>query len=244
VGSRVWSLVAICTLSTVIFPSQAANIPDLREIFVCLTCNQAVGSGAEKALIDAGAHTSPLPRARSHRDLRRVEPDGVASRRGPQRQCARSSVSLWQCVPVLIRFGAPVRRLGSARRIRRHDPDRNRRQSRVVLDACARPDSEPSAVASAVGRRQYPQGRSLTPLLRRRQYKNIIGRAGRLAASGQAFLLVEGPADEERKWHRYILGTPEDVRSTLSDPNADTVTLALRVVPAASPYRRQPGRAA
>ena len=99
------------------------------------------------------------------------------------------------------------------------------------------------AEAVVVAELDHPAGRGQSTPYAVAEYKNIVGRAGRLgfATSGQAFLLVEGPVDEERKWHRYVLGTPEDVRSTLLDPNADTLTLVLRVLAAATPVAASDG---
>jgi hypothetical protein len=78
----------------------------------------------------------------------------------------------------------------------------------------------------------HPQGASPPIPYSVAEYKNIIGRAGRLGYSdrGQAFLLVDGPIDEQRKWINYITGTPEDLHSTLLDSSLDRLTLVLRVL--------------
>ncbi|MGH3941653.1 MAG: DEAD/DEAH box helicase [Pseudonocardiaceae bacterium] len=64
------------------------------------------------------------------------------------------------------------------------------------------------------------------------EYKNIAGRAGRLGLTsrGRAIVLSHGNADRSRIWERYIKGSPEDIHSTLLDPDADAYTLVLRVV--------------
>jgi helicase len=68
------------------------------------------------------------------------------------------------------------------------------------------------------------------------EYKNIAGRAGRLGLTtqGQAVVLVSGDFDGQRKWERYITGTPEDLHSQLLGDDTDVLTLALRVVSVAS----------
>jgi helicase len=93
------------------------------------------------------------------------------------------------------------------------------------------------AEAVVIAELDHPAGRGQSTPYTVAEYKNIVGRAGRLgfATSGQAFLLVDGPVDEDRKWRHYVLGVPEDVRSTLLDPAADTLTLVLRVLAAATP---------
>jgi len=77
----------------------------------------------------------------------------------------------------------------------------------------------------------HPAGGEATPYSVA-EYKNIIGRAGRLGYSerGSSFLLVDGPLDEHRKWQHYITGQPEDLHSTLLKPGLDLFTLVLRVL--------------
>jgi helicase len=93
------------------------------------------------------------------------------------------------------------------------------------------------AEAVIIAELEHPGGRGQSAPYTVAEYKNIAGRAGRLgfATSGQTFLLVHGSMDEERKWHHYVLGAPEGVRSSLLDPAADTLTLVLRVLAAATP---------
>lgn len=91
------------------------------------------------------------------------------------------------------------------------------------------------AEAVVIAELEHPGGRNASTPYSVAEYKNIIGRAGRLgySQSGQSFLLVQGPIDEERKWRQYVTGSPEDLRSTLLDPGLDELTLVLRVLAAA-----------
>jgi helicase len=62
-------------------------------------------------------------------------------------------------------------------------------------------------------------------------YKNIVGRAGRLGLTerGRAIVLSTGLATANRVWNDYVHGRPEDVESTLLDPHVDLYTIVLRV---------------
>ncbi|MFE9187767.1 DEAD/DEAH box helicase [Micromonospora haikouensis] len=68
------------------------------------------------------------------------------------------------------------------------------------------------------------------------EYKNIAGRAGRLglAAKGRSILIVGGAVDAQRRWDRYVTGSPEDLRSQLLDVQQDQYTLVLRIVAVAA----------
>lgn len=92
------------------------------------------------------------------------------------------------------------------------------------------------AEAVIIAELEHPGGRDQPSPYSVAEYKNIIGRAGRLgyAASGQSYVLVEGTVDEDRKWHHYITGVPEDLRSTLLDPRLDELTLIVRVLASAA----------
>jgi replicative superfamily II helicase len=72
------------------------------------------------------------------------------------------------------------------------------------------------------------------------EYKNMAGRAGREGHTplGRAIILARGPADAERKWQRYVLGTPEDVRSALPGTSAHSVILAALTEPVPGGRRR------
>lgn len=68
------------------------------------------------------------------------------------------------------------------------------------------------------------------------EYKNIAGRAGRLGltTSGRSILIVGGDVDAQRRWDRYVVGSPEDLHSQLLDVQQDLYTLVLRVVAVAA----------
>jgi helicase len=82
----------------------------------------------------------------------------------------------------------------------------------------------------------HPTGPTQTAPYSVAEYKNIAGRAGRLGLTdgGRAVLIVGGGIDGDRRWHDYVLGKPEDLKSQLLDPEQDLATLVLRVVAVAS----------
>ena len=67
------------------------------------------------------------------------------------------------------------------------------------------------------------------------EYKNIVGRAGRLgyAESGASYLLALTPAEEHHAWTQYVLGKPEDLISRFLDSGTDPRSLIVRVLIAA-----------
>lgn len=92
------------------------------------------------------------------------------------------------------------------------------------------------AEAVIIAELDHPAGRNQSTPYSVAEYKNIIGRAGRLgySESGQSFLVVGGAIDEERMWRHYVVGSPEDLRSTLLDPALDELTLIVRVLATAT----------
>ncbi len=64
------------------------------------------------------------------------------------------------------------------------------------------------------------------------EYKNIIGRAGRLGFSerGYSFLLGTSSADAYNYWQRYILGKPEGVISRIFNEYTDLRSLIVRLL--------------
>ncbi|HLE63305.1 MAG TPA: DEAD/DEAH box helicase, partial [Pyrinomonadaceae bacterium] len=73
------------------------------------------------------------------------------------------------------------------------------------------------------------------------EYKNIIGRAGRLGFTekGLSFLLALSPREENDAWAHYVLGQPEDLQSRFLSRETDPRTLIVRVLVAAQRYAQQ-----
>jgi helicase len=61
------------------------------------------------------------------------------------------------------------------------------------------------------------------------EYKNMAGRAGRLGFNevGKAIILAETPSERARLFQKYVLGVPEDVRSSFQHSDLPTWTLRL-----------------
>lgn len=132
-----------------------------------------------------------------------------------------------------------------------HVSDLERDEKRVVEDYFRRPNSPIRVIVSTTTLAQgvnlpaetviiaelaHPIGLGRTKPYTVAEYKNIAGRAGRLGLTeaGRAIVLAYSAADEHEKWYQYILGTPEDVRSSLLRNDVDLYTLLLRVVSVAS----------
>jgi len=66
------------------------------------------------------------------------------------------------------------------------------------------------------------------------EYKNIIGRAGRLgyAERGYSFLVALTAVDEFTLWENYIMGSPEDLSSHFLSEQTDVRSLILRILAA------------
>lgn len=65
------------------------------------------------------------------------------------------------------------------------------------------------------------------------EYKNLVGRAGRLGFSERGASYLIAMSNAHYYWFRYVLGAPEDLVSRFLDPETDPRTLILRVVVAA-----------
>jgi helicase len=61
------------------------------------------------------------------------------------------------------------------------------------------------------------------------EYKNMAGRAGRLGFNeiGKSIILAETPTERARLFQKYVLGLPEDVRSSFQHSDLPTWTLRL-----------------
>jgi replicative superfamily II helicase len=72
------------------------------------------------------------------------------------------------------------------------------------------------------------------------EYKNIIGRAGRLGFSkrGASFVVALNENEENYIWNNYIKASPEDLYSKFLAENTDPRTLVIRVLVAARRARR------
>jgi helicase len=68
------------------------------------------------------------------------------------------------------------------------------------------------------------------------EYKNLVGRAGRLgyAEKGTSYLLALDARTEYDFWNRYVIGSPEDLRSRFLDNGTDARSLIVRVLVAAN----------
>jgi len=73
------------------------------------------------------------------------------------------------------------------------------------------------------------------------EYKNIIGRAGRLgfAQRGESYLLATSAHDENHFWPHYVLGKPESVQSRFFDDGTDPRSLTIRVLVAVGNITKQ-----
>lgn len=67
------------------------------------------------------------------------------------------------------------------------------------------------------------------------EYKNIVGRAGRLGFSsrGTSILVSVNPADAHRHWERFVNGSPEDLQSQILSTGNDPKSLITRILAAA-----------
>jgi replicative superfamily II helicase len=61
------------------------------------------------------------------------------------------------------------------------------------------------------------------------EYKNMAGRAGRLGfnETGKAIILAETPTERAQLFQRYVMGVPEDVKSSFQQQELPTWTLRL-----------------
>ncbi len=78
------------------------------------------------------------------------------------------------------------------------------------------------------------------------EYKNMIGRAGRLGYSekGTSYVIAPDPRAEYEVWQHYVLGKPEDINSRLFDADSDPRNLVLRTLTAGSQLNQGRGMTA
>jgi helicase len=71
------------------------------------------------------------------------------------------------------------------------------------------------------------------------EYKNMIGRAGRLrfTPKGKSFLVASNATEEQNLWHRYVLGEPEDLYSRFV--GQEPMSLICRVLATAKAARSE-----
>lgn len=90
------------------------------------------------------------------------------------------------------------------------------------------------ASAVVIAGLEHPRGISSTPYTVA-EYKNIVGRAGRLgfAEKGQSFVIAPNSMAEHQYWIRYVLGRPEDIVSRFPISNGDPASLITRILASA-----------
>jgi helicase len=78
------------------------------------------------------------------------------------------------------------------------------------------------------------------------EYKNMVGRAGRLgySAKGTSYVIAPDPRAEYDVWQHYVLGKPEDVESRLFDVSSDPRNLVLRTLAASAQLAQGQGMTA
>ncbi|MGV1785865.1 MULTISPECIES: DEAD/DEAH box helicase [Agrobacterium] len=64
------------------------------------------------------------------------------------------------------------------------------------------------------------------------EYKNLVGRAGRLgyADQGTSYLMAINSREEDYLWRRYVIGKPEDLSSRFVSSGTDPRSLVVRVL--------------
>jgi helicase len=128
-----------------------------------------------------------------------------------------------------------------------HNADLDPEERRVIEEQFRAPDTTLRVIAATttlamgintpassvvIAGLEHPGGQSSTPYSVA-EYKNLVGRAGRLGLSerGTSYLIAMDGA--HYYWSRYVTGTPEDLVSRFLDTDTDPRTLILRVMVAA-----------
>ncbi len=78
------------------------------------------------------------------------------------------------------------------------------------------------------------------------EYKNMVGRAGRLGYSdkGTSFVVAPDPRSEYEVWEHFVKGNPEDISSQLLDVRSDPRNLVLRTLTAGAQFNEAAGMTA
>lgn len=73
------------------------------------------------------------------------------------------------------------------------------------------------------------------------EYKNMVGRAGRLgfAPRGYSYLVAMTVNEEHNHWNTYVLGKPEDLSSRFFDDDTDPRSIILKILAASQKYTTQ-----
>jgi replicative superfamily II helicase len=128
-----------------------------------------------------------------------------------------------------------------------HNADLDPEERRVIEEQFRAPDTTLRVIAATttlamgintpassvvIAGLEHPGGQASTPYSVA-EYKNLVGRAGRLGLSerGTSYLIAMNSA--HYYWSRYVTGTPEDLVSRFLDTDTDPRTLILRVMVAA-----------
>lgn len=96
------------------------------------------------------------------------------------------------------------------------------------------------ASAVVIAGLEHPIDGGTTPYLVA-EYKNMVGRAGRLGFSeaGESYVIVTSMQEEHHVWGRYVKGRPEDLISHFVDRDTDPRSLIVRVLAAAESWAKQ-----
>lgn len=96
------------------------------------------------------------------------------------------------------------------------------------------------ASAVVIAGLEHPIEGGTTPYLVA-EYKNMVGRAGRLGftEAGESYVIVTSAQEEHHVWDRYVKGTPEDLHSHFVNLDTDPRSLIIRVLAAAESWAKQ-----
>lgn len=130
-----------------------------------------------------------------------------------------------------------------------HVSDLDREERLVIEEEFRKPDSGLRVIAATttlamgvntpasavvIAGLEHPHGIGSTPYAVA-EYKNIVGRAGRLgfAERGRSFVIATNGMAEHQYWNRYVVGKPEDIVSRFPINSGDPASLITRVLASA-----------